>query len=39
MRKKEAGKGKSTSPGPNSLVALDAVFWSSWSPGTPQRES
>jgi len=24
--KKEAGKGKSTSPDPNSLVALDAVF-------------
>ena len=37
--KKEAGKGKSASSRPNSLVAPDPVFWPSRSPGTPQHDS
>ena len=36
--KKEAGKGKSASSRPNSLVAPDPVVWPSRSPGTPEHE-
>ena len=36
--KKEAGKGKSASPCPNSLVASDPIFWSPRSTGTPKHD-
>ena len=36
--KKEAGKGKSASSRPNSLVAPDPVVWPLRSPGAPQHE-
>ena len=37
--KKKLGKGSPQVLVQTGLVALDAVFWSSWSPGTPQHES